>query len=76
MSPDHPVSMERVKSSNIDSLGYHPETQTLHVIFKDGGHYAYQKVPQMLFHNMKQAKSVGGFFHEFVKGKHESRKVE
>jgi hypothetical protein len=76
MSSENLVKMERVKSSNIESVGYHHESQTLHVIFKTGGHFTYSKVHPVLFHNFMQAKSKGAFFHEFVKGKHESKKLE
>jgi hypothetical protein len=35
----------QVSSSNIDSIGYDPETQVLAVKFKNGGLYHYHGVP-------------------------------
>jgi hypothetical protein len=72
----NPVAMVPVKSSNIESVGYDHASQTLHIIFKTGGHFIYHKVRPMLYHNLMSAKSKGAFFHAEVRGKHESEKVK
>lgn len=53
---------ENVRSSNISSLAYDPETRTLEVIFTSGSTYQYARVPQELVDGMKAANSPGGYF--------------
>ena len=57
--------MERqaVSSSNIASVGYNPDTETLEVEFsKDGKVYEYYNVPQFMYDRLMEAPSIGSFF--------------
>lgn len=69
------VKMVDVKSSNIDKVGYIPETKVLHVLFKNGGHYAYHGVDPELHEQLMKAPSVGSFIHNNIKGRHETKKI-
>lgn len=68
-----PVHMHAVKSTNVEAIGHHEGA--LHVRFKGGGTYVYDKVPADLFERARAADSVGSFIHQHVKGKFDSRKA-
>jgi hypothetical protein len=57
-----------VDSSNIASIGYEAETQTLQVEFQGGRIYQYFDVPESVFEEFLAASSKGKFFHASIKG--------
>ena len=61
--------MERVSvtSSNIKSVGYDEDTQTLEVEFKSGAVYQYYGVDESVHFDMIDAGSVGQYFNANVK---------
>lgn len=62
--------MERqaVSSSNIASIGYDPDSETLEVEFsKTGKLYHYLNVPSFMHERLMQANSVGTFFNAEIK---------
>lgn len=62
--------MERqaVSSSNLASVGYNPDSETLEIEFlKTGKVYEYYNVPQFMFDRLMQAPSVGVFFNAEIK---------
>lgn len=61
--------MERnpVSSSNLASVGYHEESQTLEVEFLKGGIYQYFGVPPYVHQELISAPSVGSYFAKNVK---------
>lgn len=61
--------MERytVASSNIRSVGYDSQTQTLEVEFLDGSIYQYYGVPANLYDQMMQEQSKGRFLNAYIK---------
>jgi len=65
-----------VKSSNLKSVGYDPETETLEVEFKAGTVYRYADVPAEVHAALMAAESVGSYYARNVRGKFESEKVE
>ena len=60
-----------VKSSNIHSIGYDLESQTLEVKFKWGGLYHYFNVEEYEFVELMTASSVGKYFNKYISAKHE-----
>jgi len=70
------VEHKMVESSNIESVGYDESEQVLEVEFKNNTIYRYSKVPQMVFFELGRAKSVGKYFHQFVKDVYKFKKVE
>lgn len=66
---------ETVVSSNIDSIGFDPETQTLEVRFKHGGTYSYDGVAATTFEQFRSATSPGKFFLANIKGQYSTRKA-
>jgi hypothetical protein len=65
-----------VSSSNLRSVGYDPETQTMGIEFKSGGVYRYDGVPPALHAGLMGASSHGSYFHENIKGQYGDRRVE
>lgn len=69
--------MERVavRSTEIAIVGYDPASRLLEVAFRNGNLYHYAEVPQTVYDQMIQAKSVGTYFAEHVKTVYAYKKV-
>jgi len=61
--------MERdyVESSNIESIGYDADSETLEVEFKSSGVYQYYNVPEHVYQSFMEAPSKGQFLHVNIK---------
>ena len=57
----------RVSSSNLESVGYDPETSVLEVAFLNGGVYQYSGVPAPVYSGLMSASSHGSYFDAHVK---------
>jgi len=69
--------MERthVESSNIESIGYDSESQTLEIEFLNGSLYQYFDVPQHIYDEMMSADSQGKYLAANIKGHYRYSKV-
>ncbi len=56
-----------VSSSNLRSIGYSSETQTLEVEFLNGGLYSYSGVPASVHAGLMSASSHGSYFDAKIK---------
>lgn len=61
-------------SSNVEKIGYDPDSKTLRVEFVSGT-YEYAGVPSAVFENLKASPSKGRFVNTEIRGKYGSRKV-
>lgn len=68
--------MEKVNSSNVDEIGYNPETKVLSVRFKQGGLYHYNNVEPEKYDALKKADSIGSHLHKHIKPHHSFRRDE
>jgi hypothetical protein len=59
-----------VKSTNIASIGYDPETKTLEVEYVGSGIYHYLDVAPALHASLMSAHSKGQHIHKHIKGSH------
>lgn len=59
--------LEKVKSSNIEMVGYDKEVAVLYIRFKGGGLYSYYPFKASTFQRLKKADSKGKFFHKHIK---------
>lgn len=61
--------MERysVASSNVASMGYDEDTETLEVEFLNGSIYQYYGVPQNMYQQFVRAGSKGRFLSTYIK---------
>lgn len=62
------IERQPVSSSNIKSIGFHPETKTLAVEFVGGSVYHYDNVKKEDYDELMAAKSVGGHFSKSIRG--------
>lgn len=68
--------MKPVSSSNIDSIGFDPETNTLRIKFKSGGEYDYSGVSAEEHEAFISAPSIGKHFFSNIKPSKPCRKCE
>ena len=57
----------QVASSNIRSIGYDMQTQTLEVEFLSGWVYQYYGVPEFIHQEIMQASFKGQFLNQYIK---------
>ena len=69
------AEMISVSSSNINAIGYDPDSMKLTVEFKSGGTYEYAGVDPAMYTQFLQAESIGKFFHANIKGQFDHQKV-
>ena len=62
------MERQKVSSSNISSIGYHAETQTLEIEFLNGAIYQYFDVPKHVFEELMRAPSHGQYLAKYIKG--------
>ena len=65
-----------VKSSNIRSISYNPETEVLVVEYLNGSMYEYLKVPSYIYDGLVESESKGSFMNKLVKGTYEYIKIQ
>ncbi len=64
-----------VSSSDLRSVGYDPQTQTLEIEFNSGGVYRYFHVPTNVYEGLMNAGSHGMYFHQNVKNTYTYQRV-
>jgi hypothetical protein len=69
------MEREPVSSSNLVSVGYEAESETLEVEFKNTGVYQYFNVPAFMHERLMSADSVGKFFNVEIKNAFPCSKV-
>lgn len=62
-------------SSNIASIGYESDSQTLEIEFLNGGVYQYFDVPQHIYRDLMDANSIGQYHAQNIKGVYRYSKV-
>ena len=69
--------MERVSvaSGNLAEIGYDPATETLEVMFHQGGVYQYYNLPSFMHERLMQAESIGKYFNAEIKGHYPEARV-
>lgn len=64
-----------VVSSNLNSVGYDPNTRILEIEFHEGGIYQYNNVPQHIYDGLMSAPSKGSYHHSYIKNSYSYRKI-
>jgi hypothetical protein len=72
VGPRTPKAMETSPSTTIAQHGYHPESSTMIVEFKNGKVYEYRGVPPEVYDAYKASESHGSFFAQNIKGRYET----
>ena len=61
------IYMQKVVSSNVDSIGYSEPDKILRVKFGQGSVYDYKNVPIIIFQQFKDSESKGVFCNKVLK---------
>lgn len=69
------IEMIHVSSSNLRSVGYDNQTQTLRIEFHGGGTYDYYDVPLHVFSGLMNAGSKGHYHHAYIKDRYRYSRV-
>ena len=69
------MKRQSVKSSNINSIGYDEDTQTLEVEFSSGDVYQYFNVPPKEYQALIRASSHGKYLNQNVKDKYRFKRI-
>lgn len=69
------MEMIPVDSSNIQAIGYDPDTATLNIAFNDGSEYEYYDVPQYEFDSLLAADSKGKYGHQNIYKVYRQQKI-
>lgn len=69
------MNRQHVESSNIESIGYDSNSQTLEIEFLNGSIYQYFDVPQHIFDELNSADSHGKYLAANIKGHYRYSKV-
>ena len=69
------MEREPVTSSNIASIGYEPDSETLEIEFKTSAIYQYFNVPLFVHERLMAANSVGIFFNAEIKNAYPCSKL-
>ena len=64
-----------VRSSNIHSIGYDPESSTLEVEFNTGSIYQYSNLPESEYEGLMNAVSKGRYLNRNIKGSYQATKI-
>jgi KTSC domain len=72
---DTNMNKQSVLSSNLRSVGYEAESQTLEVEFHNGGTYQYFGVPSAQYVGLMNAASLGQYLHRNIKGRYRYQKL-
>ena len=76
MLPHRSVELRNVLSSNIDSVGYDANTNTLLVRFKRGALYGYEGITPDIYNGLLTATSIGKYFASVIKGRYPYKEVK
>lgn len=69
------MDVKPVRSRDLALIGYDAATSVLEVVFRAGGVYRYQQVPEEVYQGLMQASSHGSYFQKHIKGRFSYTKV-
>ena len=63
--------LKSVYSSHVSEIGYDPDQQALHVVFKNGKHAVYRDVPPEVADSVTSAPSIGTAINNSIRDQYE-----
>jgi hypothetical protein len=69
------MDIKSVQSRDLALIGYDNMTSILEIVFRAGGVYRYQGVPESVYHGLMTAPSHGIFFQRHIKTQYAFVKV-
>jgi len=73
--PALPSAQVFLRSSNLRAAAYDPATHVLTIEFRNGSAYAYAAVPQNIYAGLLAAGSHGRYFHRWIRGGYQHRRL-
>ena len=70
------ITMVKVVSSNLHSVGYDKDSMIFRVKFNSGTVYDYINVPLSIFNSFMSSNSKGTFLNDKIKGKYNYRQIQ
>jgi hypothetical protein len=69
------MNIIEVQSSNLESIGYDPETEILKIKFLNSSVYEYKNVSQVIYDALMNAPSHGSYFNREIRNNFPYEKV-
>jgi hypothetical protein len=69
------MQRQSVQSSNLRSVGYDAQSNTLEIEFNTGGVYQYFDVPANVYQGLISASSHGTYFHNYIKSSYRYTRI-
>ncbi len=69
------MQRQPVSSSNIASIGYDGQSETLEIEFHDGSVYQYFNVPSVAHDGLMAASSHGSYLSAYIKGMYQYQRL-
>lgn len=69
------MDRQSVVSSNLNSIGFDPQTNTLEIEFNDNSVYHYFGVPEQVYLALLGASSHGKYFHANIRDRYPTKKI-
>jgi len=69
------MQRQAVSSSNLRSVGYDPQSETLEIEFHSGGVYQYHGVPLSVYVALVNAGSKGTYFYNHIRDSYPTTRV-
>lgn len=61
-----------VRSSAIRKIGYDSSISCMYIDFENSDpHYTYCRVPEKIFKSFVSARSVGGYYHQYIRDRYD-----
>lgn len=70
------MDRQPVQSSNLRSIGYDRNINTLEIEFHSGGIYQYFNVPESIYLALMKAVSKGTYFHDNIQQRYKYKRIK
>ena len=64
------MTLQQVNSSSLAEVGYEADSQTLTIVFRNGGTYEFFDVPESTYQALMAAGSHGEYFAQNIRGRY------
>lgn len=65
------MKREKVKSTALKSVGYNPDERLLETELITERIYQYKEVPEVIYHNLMKAESLGRYYNKYIRDEYE-----
>ena len=65
------MEREKVESTALKSVGYNPDERLLETELITERIYQYKEVPEVIYHNLMKAESLGRYYNKYIRDEYE-----